>query len=62
MPEKRPDYFTEAGAHMLAKKIRNYWIMAGFPKVAVEVVPVQLRRYDTVYTLKSNIGISGPPF
>lgn len=63
MPDRRFDYLTEEGANSLARKIEQYWRGLGCEKVMVAVIPVVgTSRYGaTVWGIKSNIGLSGPP-
>jgi hypothetical protein len=61
MPEKHPDYHSEAGAKLLARKIEQFWKSGGYDKVMVAAVPVSHARWGAVWIVQSNIGIGGPP-
>jgi hypothetical protein len=57
----KPDYFSEDGARLLARRIEQFWKSGGYDKVMVAAVPMSHGRLGAVWVVQSNIGISGPP-
>lgn len=64
MPEKKPDYLSQAGASLLARRIEKYWRDQGNSKITVAVIPITHptdMKECALWGVRSNVGLSGPP-